>query len=172
MSGLATQPIGDFLAGMASTSPAPGAGSAGALALAIGIACARKALAMTLRHRPDDQRIADLCKRFSSLSEQAMAGAAADESSFGAYIGALRQPHDAPGRHEAERRALEDLIAIGENMIALADEVHGLILGFKAEIIPAMANDIGAALALVSAARSIEADCTAESVRSLKADSK
>jgi len=169
MSGLATQPIGDFLAGMASTSPAPGAGSAGALALAIGIACARKALAMTLRHRPDDQRIAELCARFASLSDQAMAGAAADETSFGAYIAALRQPHDAPGRHEAERQALEDLVAIGENMVELADEVRGLILGFKAEIIPAMANDIGAALALIAVARSIEADCAAESARSLGA---
>jgi len=167
MSGLASQPIGEFLAGMASTNPAPGAGSAGAVALALGIACARKALAMTLRHRPDDGRIAELCARFASLSDQAMAGAAADEAGFAAYIGVLRQPHDAPGRDEAERQALEDLVAIGENMVALADEVRALILGVRAEIIPAMANDIGAALALVAAARSIEAECAAESARSL-----
>lgn len=165
-----SETIGDFLAGVASTGPAPGAGSAAAVSLALGIACARKAMAMTLHHHPDTPRLGEIELHFRGLGETALAGAEADIKCFTAYIEACRLPHDDPDRPGAERAALEDLVAVGENMVAQGDEALRKIDEIRAGIIPMMANDIAAALSLIAAARAIHLSCTDESRQSLAAN--
>ena len=156
-----------FLTDLASTEPAPGAGSAAAVSLALGLGCARKALAMTLKHHPDRVRLGEVEPHLAGLVDQALAGAAADMRYFGLYIEASRRPHDDPGRHQAEVDALTDLVAIGENLVMIADEARRLIIEVRATIIPTMANDIAAALSLIAAARTVEQACADESRRGL-----
>ncbi|WP_404712499.1 cyclodeaminase/cyclohydrolase family protein [Sphingomonas sp. MMS24-J13] len=161
--------IGDFLAAIASTGPAPGAGSTAAVSLALGIACARKAMAITLQHHPDTPRLGEIEAHFGGLGETALAGADADMKCFTAYIDACRLSHDDPDRPAAERAALEDLVAVGQNVIAQGDEASRMIDEIRASIIPMMANDIAAALSLIAAARTIHVSCTNESRRALDA---
>jgi formiminotetrahydrofolate cyclodeaminase len=169
MDRVGAETIGGFLAGIASTGPAPGAGSTAAVSLALGIACARKAMAMTLHHHPDTPRLGEIEAHFGGLSETALAGAEADMRCFTAYIEACRLPHDDPARPETERAALEDLVAVGENMVAQGEEACRMLGEIRASIIPMMANDVAAALSLISAARSIHLSCTEESRRALAA---
>jgi len=153
MESLAGMTIGAFLEGISSTAPSPGAGSAAGAALATGIACARKAVAMTLRHHPDEAYLVGLGAHLAGLAEQALAGAEADATIFPTFIHA---------RGEARADALESLIAVGENMVAIGDEARGLLLGVRTEIYPTMAGDVSAALALIAAARTIHVACVAE----------
>ena len=165
---MADRTIGDFLSAAASTEPAPGAASAGAVALSLGLACARKALAMTLKHHPERETLRETEIHLAGLVDQALAGAEADMKGFAAYIEACRLPHDDPERGPAEQAALADLVAIGECLIAIADEARGLIEKVRPLVIDIMANDVVTALALIAAARSIHVACTAESRRSLQ----
>ncbi len=162
-----SETIGGFLAAIATTGPAPGAGSTAAVTLALGIACARKAMAMTLHHHPDTPRLGAVETHFAGLNETALAGAEADMRCFTTYIEACKLPHDDPDRPAAERAALEDLVAVGENMIAQGEEAQRMIGEIRASIIPMMANDIAAALSLIAAARAIHLSCTDESRRAL-----
>lgn len=164
---LADQQIAAFLADIASTEPAPGAGSAAGVALALGLACARKAIVLTLRHHPDASALAAFGTHLDGLSDQAIAGAEADMRCFTAYIEAVRRPKDDPERASGERDALADLVAVGENLIAIGDEARRKLLEVKADVYPATINDVAAALALIAAARAVHAACVAESVRAL-----
>jgi formiminotetrahydrofolate cyclodeaminase len=169
MARVGAETIGDFIASIASTGPAPGAGSAAAVGLALGIACARKAMAMTLQHHPETPRLGEIEAHFGGLSETALAGAEADMKCFTAYIEACRLPHDDPARPAAERAALENLVAVSENIVAQGKEASRMIGEIRASIIPTMANDIAAALSLIEAARAIHVSCTNESKRALAA---
>jgi len=161
MDKLADQAVGALLAAIGSTAPAPGAGAAAGAVLAIGLACARKAIAMTLRHHPDAARLDDLNRRLAGLVEQALAGGDADAATFTALIDV---PH---GAAEAHRDTLEALAAVDENLVAIADEAQALVLGVRAAIHPSMSGDIAAALGLIATARSIHAACVAEARRAL-----
>ena len=169
MDKVGAEQIGTFLATAASTEPAPGAGSAASVALALAIACARKAMAMTLRHHPDRPRLGAVEAHFGGLNETALAGADADMRGFTAYIDACRLAHDDPARPDAERAALDDLVAVGEAMVAMGAEAQGLIDEIREHIIPMMANDIAAAMTLIAAAHTIQMACIDESKRALAA---
>lgn len=164
---LGDRTITGFLAAIASIEPAPGAGAAGAVALALGLACARKAIAITLKHHPDEPALAGLAGHLAGLADQALAGGEADARCFKAYIAALQLPHDDPARTEAERDALTDLVAVGENLIAIGDGARAKLLAAKSDIAPSMINDIAAALALIAAARTIHTACVGENARAL-----
>ncbi len=164
---VANRGIGSFLAAAASTEPAPGAASAGAVALSLGLACARKALAMTLKHHPEKEHLRDTGTHLAGLVDQALAGAEADMRCFTAFIEAARRPHDDAGRIPAEQAALADLVAVGECLVAIGEEARGLIERVRPEVIPMMANDVATALSLIAAARSIHIACTEESRRGL-----
>jgi formiminotetrahydrofolate cyclodeaminase len=165
---LAEQSIGAFLAAAASTEPAPGAASAGAVALSLGLACARKALAMTLKHHPERGHLVGVEAHLAGLVDQALAGAEADMRCFTTYIEAARLPHDDAARVPAEQAALADLVAVGECLVAIGEEARGLIERVRADVIGMMANDIVTAFSLIEAARSIHLACTNESKSGLK----
>ena len=158
MEPLAGLTLDGFLVGVASTEPSPGAGSAAGVALATGIACARKAVAMTLRHHPDEESLTGLGTHLAGLSDQALAGAQADATAFRDYIHAA---------HDARADLLETLIAVDECLIAIGDEARQLLLAVRTDIYPTMAGDVSAALALIAAARTIHAACVAESRRAI-----
>jgi hypothetical protein len=126
-------------------------------------------MAMTLRHHPDTPRMGALEAHFAGLSETALAGVDADMRCFTAYIEACRLAHDDPARPAAERAALDDLVAVGEAMVAMGAEAGGLIDEVRGHIIPMMANDIAAAVSLIAAARGIQISCVDESKRALAA---
>ena len=159
--------VAALLAGIASTAPAPGAGAAGAIGLALGIACARKAIAITLTHRPEDAGLVAAGTRLAALAQAAAAGADADAQRFADYIADLRLPHG--DRHEAETRdALlaadaAALVSVGERLIAIGEDVERLLTAIETRIAPNMANDIAAARALVAANRAIQSANVAES---------
>ena len=154
MEPLAGLTIDAFLQGVASTEPSPGAGSSAGVALAVGISCARKAVAVTLRHHPDEEALIGLGSRLSGLTDQALAGAEADATAFRAFIHAV---------HEERPALLETLIAVDECLIAIGDEARALLLAVRTDIYPTMTGDVSAALALIAAARTIHAACVAES---------
>jgi len=164
---LSDQPIGAFLAELAGDGPAPGAGSGAAVALAIGLGCARKALRLTLKHDPDAHDLAHLEVHLAGLVDQALAGGEADMAGFSAYIAALGQPKDEAGRAAAMEGALTDLVAVGENLVAIGDEARAKLLTIKAEVYPTMMADVSAALGLIAAARATHVACVVESRRSL-----
>jgi formiminotetrahydrofolate cyclodeaminase len=164
---IALESIGGFLTAAASTQPAPGAASAGAVALSLGLACARKALAITLKHHPEREGLGEAERHLAGLVDQALAGAEADMKCFTAYIGAARLPHDDPTRRPAEQAALADLVAVGDCLVAIADEAKALIDRVRPQVIDMMANDIVTALSLIAAARSVHVACTTESRRGL-----
>ena len=166
MQDFADQPIGVFLDAAASTAPSPGAGSSGAVALALGLACARKAIALTLHHS-DDEELVPLGQHLEGLSAQALAGGEADARCYADYIAAIRRPTDDPERHRASQDALQALVDVGANLIAVGDEARAKLLEAKADVRPTMINDIGAALALIAAARSIHSACVAENGRAI-----
>ena len=167
LSSIASLTLADFLAGIASEAPAPGAGSAAAVALALGLACACKAIALTLKHHPDAHELIRLGDHLSGLTEQAIAGGEADMRCFSAYIAAMALPKGEAGRDPAMQDALVDLVAVGENLVAIGDEARRKLLEVKTDIYKTMINDVAAALALIAAARSIHTACVAESGRSL-----
>lgn len=169
MGGIAGREIDAFLAEIASEAPSPGAGSAAALAMALGLSCARKAIGLTLKHHRNDPRLRTLGEHLAGLSDQAVAGGEADMACFGAYIAAMQRSRDEPDRAEAERRALADLIAVSENLIAIGGEARTKLVAIRSDIYPAMANDVTAALALIDAACAIHAACAAESARAAAA---
>lgn len=103
----------------------------------------------------------------AGLVQQALAGGEADMRCFAAYIAAMGGPEDDPARAEAKQAALADLIAVGDNLVAIGDEARAKLLEAKADIYPAMINDVGAALALIAAARTVHVACTAESKRGM-----
>jgi formiminotetrahydrofolate cyclodeaminase len=67
---------------IASRRISPGAGSAAAVVLALGAACARKAALVSLKHRPDDERLQQAARTCESIACEALSGAEEDAREF------------------------------------------------------------------------------------------
>ena len=157
--------LAEFCEKVASTEPSPGGGAVGAAALALGVACARKALAITLRKKPDpDLTKADL--RLAEIAREALEGGDKDSRRFAELMAAFRLPHDddaaARDRNAEIKACAGELLHVGETLIALGQEVAETVERLKPRLAPALANDVAACLSLVEANRSIQADNVAE----------
>lgn len=139
MQSIAEQPLGRLADAIASIEPAPGSGAAAAAALTLGIACARKAAAITLRHRPDAAGLEQEDARLAELSGRALRLGDTDASCFGALIG-----HD--------EAAADALAKAGEQLLHLAAEALDRVASIAASSDPKMRNDVLAAQQLIDAA--------------------
>jgi formiminotetrahydrofolate cyclodeaminase len=160
--------VAEFCEQVASTEPAPGGGAVGAAALAMGVACARKALAITLRRSPDAElTAADL--RLAEIVREALDAGDRDSRWFAELMGAYRKPKDSPA--EARDRSAEikacagELVHVGEQLTALGQEAAGIVERLRPRLAAALANDVAACLSLVEANRSVQADNLADNRR-------
>ena len=171
MTALIDRPLGDLLAAIASDRPAPGAGAGGAIALALGIACARKAVAISRKHRPDDAALGQAETTLAALAQRACEGADRDADRFRAMIDAQALPQDT----EPDRAARSDeiradaaaLVRIADAIIACGEAVRREVEALADRIEPTMANDLAAAIALIDANRTIQSANRAENERLL-----
>ena len=160
--------VAEFCEQVASTEPAPGGGAVGAAALAMGVACARKALAVTLRRLPDKElTAADL--RLAEIVREALDAGDKDSRWFAELMAAFKKPKETAA--QARDRTAEiktcagELVNVGEQLIALGQEVAETVERLRPRLAPALANDVAACLSLVEANRSVQADNVAENRR-------
>ena len=138
----------ELLEAMASDAMSPGSGAAAASALALGVACLRKAVAVSIKHDPDNVELEEAAARLCGLSERAFAAADAD------VIGFPRLASDQRSKEERAQSA-DDLAALGERVSELCAQLVSEAGMIEAHIRPAMANDLLAARHLGEAAAAI-----------------
>jgi hypothetical protein len=142
---VSSQPVGAFVEALGSTAPAPGAGAAGALALALAAGCAAKAFALSARHTGEPALTA-AAERARDIARVAIAGAARDEADFRKLLHARDDSY-------AQSRVLR---FDGEALLALAADLRHLLEAHGTGVIPSLAADLGAALALTRAFEDIQ----------------
>ncbi len=141
---LCDQPLGAMVDAMAADRPAPGAGSAAAVCLAMAAACAAKAFRISARHAGDAPALCAAGDRAAALARDALADGQRDIDDFTALLHAPGDP--------APERALQ---ADGEALLALAAELRALVETHRTAVIPTLAGDMVAALALGGAAERV-----------------
>jgi formiminotetrahydrofolate cyclodeaminase len=164
---LAALSIETFVERVASAAPAPGAGPVGAFTLAMGIACARKAIAITVRHQPDAAALKAADAQLLKISLAASEGADRDALLFRDLLHAQQIPRDQLGRAAAVRGAATAVARVAERLIQAGEEANGIVLALRDRIHPAMTADIAAAIRLIEANRLIQGDNLAEARRIL-----
>ncbi len=140
---ISDQPLGAFVDAVARDQPAPGAGSAAAVCLALAAACAAKAFRISARHE-DDAGLAAAADRAEALARAALADGQRDIDDFTALLESGGDP--------GPERALQ---ADGEALLAHVAELRALVEAHRAAVIPVMAGDVTAALALTAAAERV-----------------
>lgn len=151
---------------VASTEPVPGAGAAGAVALAMALACARKAVRLSLKHRPGETALTSADGSLEAFGEAALAGADEDAERFATLIEALHRRKDEGGARAAPENvahAAQRLVDLGTALIDLGERARALIREIQPVVAPSMAGDLSAAVALIDANRAIQARNVAES---------
>ena len=164
---LAALPVETFVERVASAAPAPGAGPVGAFTLAMGIACARKAIAITLRHEPDAAPLKGAEAQLHRLSLAAAEGADRDALLFRDLLHAQQIPKEQMGRAVAVRGAAAAVARVAERLIQTGEEANGIVLAVRDRLHPAMVGDVAAAIRLIEANRLIQTDNLAEARRLL-----
>lgn len=111
MGDLADRTLGQLLDDVAAESPSPGGGSSCGLACALAAGLVEMAAGFTLareEYAERHERMASLRTRAGELRAQALALAEEELGVYGAVLGVLREPADAPGRAERLDAALSD----------------------------------------------------------------
>lgn len=147
---VADRTIEDFLQALASDGATPGSGAAAAVALALAAACGGKAVAVSLKHRPDNATLLQNQTRLTDIALRALAGADEDASRFAEFV------------HDKDASSSERLTRAEQGMQILADELVVALRDVRDHVVPAVAGDIVAAAALRQAALAIEAENLAE----------
>ena len=130
----------------------PGAGAAGAVTLALGAACGAKAVAVSLKHSPENARLHTALIRLETLRDCALLGADVDTREFADVV-----------RLRTERGA-QALAQTGEAMTHLIEELLLIVEEVEHHVRPNMAGDLIAAKALATAARAIQSANEAEAI--------
>jgi formiminotetrahydrofolate cyclodeaminase len=151
---IAERRIGEFLAALGSDETSPGAGAAAGIALALAAACARKAVVISLKHRPAHAPLTRANEQLSEIARQALQGAHEDARRFEEFLRA----QDAHGAAKLTRAEV--------GMQQLAVELLQAITTIENQVAPIVAGDLLAATVLCRAVMAIEAEDLAESVRS------
>jgi formiminotetrahydrofolate cyclodeaminase len=147
---LADLRIRELLGLISSNSVSPGAGAAGALTLALAAACASKAVSITLKHSPDDARLAPALAALEKILGFSLQGADADSRAFADFL-AHKDPAGAA-----------ELIKTGEAMAQLIDALVAIIDDLESHVRSSMTGDLIAARSLARAARTIQSTNEAE----------
>jgi formiminotetrahydrofolate cyclodeaminase len=141
---LAARRLGDVIDAVASNDVSPGAGTAGAVALALAAACASKAVAVTLKHRPEDSPLRQALQQLAEISRKALEGADDDANHFEDFI------------HDKDARAVARLIKTGKDLQSLAASLISILRQVDPLVDPSVTSDVTAAQALCQAFTSIQ----------------
>jgi hypothetical protein len=144
-SNIAQTRVEDLIEAIGGRRVSPGAGAAGAVTLALAAACTAKAVAISLRHQPDDAVLRRLQLTLESIAHFALAGADRDADTFAAFI-----KEHTPG-------AIAQVIRAGDRLGRLIDVLSDVIENAAPHIESNMSGDLVAARALTQAARQIQA---------------
>ena len=136
---------------------APGCGAAAAVTLALSAACAGKAVAVTLKHRPSATALRRARVRLRGIARRALAGAERDAESF---VGFVRARDGTSARR---------LLHAGESLTAAARELLGVLGSIEPRVLRRVSADVSAARALCAAALEIERTNLAENREALAA---
>lgn len=147
---LERQSLQDLLDRIGAATPSPGSGAAAAATLAIGIACLRKAIAISLKTEAGHSELHAAEQRLSTLAEQALAAATADERGYPRLLAA-----DKTGKSAQRSATAEDLVALGKRFQALCRAVEMEANDLDDIVDPVMANDLLAARLLSRASATI-----------------
>jgi hypothetical protein len=133
---LADRTLEEVIESVASEGISPGAGAAGAVALALAAACAGKAVAITLKRRPDDAALRQSRDKLAAIGRRALRGAEADASRFEDFV------------RDKDAKAADRLVGIGERLQRLAGDLESALAEIESRVDPVVANDVTAARAL------------------------
>jgi Formiminotransferase-cyclodeaminase len=147
---LAAYPLGEVIEAIASDSVAPGAGSAAAVGLALAAACAGKAVAITLKRRPEDMVLQQAREALAQTAHRALHGADEDAARFREFT-LEKDAVSAQQLLDSSKR----LQHVGRALLAVLDRV-------EERIDSAVRGDITAARALCAAFREIQSENLAE----------
>ena len=147
---LAERPLGGVIEAIASADVVPGAGAAAAVGLALAAACASKAVAITLRHRPDDAVLARARDALADIAHRALHGADEDAARFREFM------------HEKDASSAKDLLRSGERLQYLGAALLEVLEPISESIDSAVRGDITAARALCRAFGAIQSENLAE----------
>lgn len=150
MSELSEAPLGEFLDGVASRTPAPAAGAVAAVT----VASAASLVAMAARfaqdaHGDDSSESAAEAER---VREEVLALGQADGEAYGAVLEALRVPRSQPQRQERIDHALEGATEIPLRIARAGSQVGALAARLVREGNPSLAADAQAAALLAQGA--------------------
>lgn len=157
---VADQTIEEFCQALAGNGATPGSGAAAAIAIALAAACGGKAVAISLKHRPDQQELLHNQTRLADICRRALSGADEDARRFADFV-----------HHSSDERAAERLMRAESSMQKLADELVVALRDVRDHIVPSVAGDLVAAAALRQAALTIEAENLAETRNAAHANS-
>ncbi len=147
--------VRDLLDVMAARTPAPGGG--GAAALATAIAAALAGMASRFGDGAEATRSEDLRHRAAALDDS-------DAVAYGAFLTAVRLPHDDPGRLAAVAEARRGAIGVPAEIGELAAEIAELAAGLARHGNPQLRGDAVAAVRLAAAAAGTAAELVAANV--------
>jgi hypothetical protein len=147
----AERPLRAVIEAIASADVAPGAGSAAAVGLALAAACAGKAVAITLKRRPDDAVLARAQNELAGIAHRALRGADEDAARFREFV------------HEKSASSAHSLVHLGQRLQALGAELLAVLDRLDGCIDSAVVSDIAAARALGAAFGAIQSENLEES---------
>lgn len=153
---LSMRPLGELIAEIASDDVAPGAGSAAAIGLALAAACAGKAVAISLKHRPSDAVLAHAKQTLNAIAHRALSGADDDAKQFREFM--------ATKQDEAARRLVESGTQLQQVGAALRDVLDAIEPSIDAPV----SGDLHAARALCAAFSTIQDTNLAENAAELE----
>ena len=149
-SDIANTKVKDLIDAIGGKRIAPGAGAAGAVTLALAAACTAKAVAISLKHQPDQAVLRRSQVILEAMARFALAGADRDAETFAAFI------------KEHTSGAIAEVIREGDRIGRLITVLSDVIEKIAPHIAANMTGDLVAARALADAARKIQATNSSE----------
>lgn len=150
---LADRPLGAVLEAISSDDVSPGAGAAGAVGLALAAACAGKAVAITLKHRPDDEVLTQVRKELVAIVHRALHGADEDSAHFREFM------------RDKDAASAAELLDSGRRLQHLGRKLFALLEQLDNRIDNSVCADVLAARALCAAFSEIQSENLRENAR-------
>jgi formiminotetrahydrofolate cyclodeaminase len=142
---LAESSVEVLIESIASRRIAPGAGSAAAVVLALGAACAQKAALVSLKHRPNDERLQQAARTCEAIAREALSGADKDAREFERSL-----------RSQDKAAAAAQLLELGHRLKRRAEELMRLAATMRPLVITPVMADLDACEAFARAAKQVE----------------
>jgi methenyltetrahydrofolate cyclohydrolase len=151
------EPIGTWLAALASSAPAPGGGAAGALEVAIGAALVEMVCNLTIgkpAYAEHEAVMTEARDRAGTIRGTAVSLAAEDAAAFDAVIAAYRLPRETEAEAEARAARIQEALATAADVPRRTAAAASEVLDLAERLVPgANPNVVSDAAAAAGAAR-------------------